>query len=41
MEIHEHGGDIFAYDNIRYDFSVNINLLGMPEAIRETLCRHG
>jgi threonine-phosphate decarboxylase len=40
MEIHEHGGDIFAYDNIRYDFSVNINPLGMPEAIRETLCRH-
>lgn len=40
MDIYEHGGDIFAYDRIKYDFSVNINPLGMPEAVREAVCGH-
>lgn len=36
----EHGGDIFAYENIRYDFSVNINPLGMPEEVKRAVCEH-
>lgn len=31
--LHEHGGDIYSYENIR-DFSANINFRGMPETVR-------
>ena len=31
--IHEHGGDIYG-QNILYDFSANLNPLGMPESVR-------
>lgn len=31
-----HGGDIYR-NNVRYDFSVNVNPAGMPEGVREAL----
>lgn len=31
--LHEHGGDIYSYKNVR-DFSANINFRGMPETVR-------
>ncbi|NLO49226.1 MAG: aminotransferase class I/II-fold pyridoxal phosphate-dependent enzyme [Clostridiales bacterium] len=40
MDSHGHGGDIFAYENIRYDFSVNINPLGMPESVKRAVAAH-
>lgn len=33
MKYDAHGGNTFAYDNIRLDFSVNLNPLGMPREI--------
>ena len=30
----EHGGNIFEYD-IAYDFSANLNPLGMPESVKK------
>lgn len=37
MEKYVHGGNI--YDNkIKYDFSANINPLGMPESVKDRLC---
>lgn len=32
----EHGGDIFSYE-IKYDFSVNLNPLGMPEGVKRAV----
>lgn len=34
---YEHGGDIYGNAEIRLDFSVNVNPLGMPEAARRAL----
>lgn len=33
-----HGGDIYR-NQVKIDFSVNINPLGMPEAVRQELLR--
>ena len=32
-----HGGEIYGEKTIQYDFSVNINPLGMPEEVRREL----
>lgn len=37
---YEHGGDIYADTRIRLDFSININPLGMPEAVRAAVVSH-
>ncbi len=34
---YEHGGDVYANRNIRLDFSININPLGMPDAARRAI----
>lgn len=34
---YEHGGDIYTNAEIRLDFSINVNPLGMPEAARRAL----
>lgn len=34
-----HGGDVYSH-KINYDFSANINPLGMPENVRKTICEH-
>lgn len=31
---YRHGGDVYRNRNIKYDFSININPLGMPEFVR-------
>lgn len=36
MKQYEHGGDIYGRD-ILYDFSANLNPLGMPQGVREAL----
>ena len=39
-ETHEfgpHGGNIYAYDGVKLDFSVNLNPLGMPEEILQAV----
>lgn len=36
MKKYEHGGNIYS-DNIKYDFSANINPLGMPESVKKIL----
>ncbi len=33
MSLDPHGGNIYAYDGVKLDFSVNLNPLGMPEEI--------
>ncbi|MDY2959229.1 MAG: aminotransferase class I/II-fold pyridoxal phosphate-dependent enzyme [Hornefia sp.] len=33
----EHGGNIYKYENKMYDFSANLNPLGMPEGIKKTI----
>lgn len=35
MISYRHGGDVYRNQNIKYDFSININPLGMPEFVRE------
>ena len=37
MERYEHGGDIYGNPGVTLDFSVNINPLGLPDAVREAL----
>ncbi len=37
MQRYEHGGDIYGNAEIRLDFSVNTNPLGMPEAAKRAL----
>ncbi len=39
MERYEHGGDVFSR-KVELDFSVNVNPLGMPLAVREALIAH-
>lgn len=34
---HTHGGNIYDFDTITYDFSANVNPLGMPEAAKEKI----
>lgn len=34
---YEHGGDVYSHENIKLDFSVNLNPLGMPRAVREAI----
>lgn len=38
MPSFDHGGDIFAREGIRLDFSVNISPLGLPEGVKAALC---
>lgn len=40
MQRYEHGGDIYAHEAVRLDFSVNINPLGMPVPVREAIAQH-
>ncbi|MEA4849684.1 MAG: aminotransferase class I/II-fold pyridoxal phosphate-dependent enzyme [Clostridiaceae bacterium] len=40
MERYEHGGDTYMHGEVRLDFSVNINPLGMPEQVREAIATH-
>ncbi len=37
---YEHGGDIYQTTNIRLDFSVNINPLGMPSIVKRVLAEN-
>ena len=37
MRPYEHGGDIYGDREIRLDFSVNTNPLGMPEAVSQAI----
>jgi threonine-phosphate decarboxylase len=39
LQYFEHGGNPSIHPGIRYDFSQNINPLGMPEPVREAVCR--
>ena len=34
MMEYRHGGDVYRNGNIRYDYSININPLGMPDFIK-------
>ena len=38
MKKYEHGGNIYS-GNIKYDFSANINPLGMPENVKKILMK--
>ena len=40
MEQYEHGGDIYGNPQVRLDFSVNTNPLGMPPGARAALIAH-
>jgi len=37
MQRFEHGGDIYGNPGVKLDFSVSLNPLGLPDAVRETL----
>jgi len=39
LQYFEHGGNPSGHPGIRYDFSQNVNPLGMPEPVREAVCR--
>lgn len=39
MLCYEHGGDVFDKD-VRLDFSVNLNPLGMPDAVKKAVASH-
>ena len=41
MSLDPHGGNIYAYDGVKLDFSVNLNPLGMPEEILQAVRDHG
>ncbi len=36
MKTYKHGGDVYSYD-VDFDFSANINPLGMPESVRRAV----
>ena len=35
-----HGGNIYKYDHKDYDFSANLNPLGMPEEVKTAIAEH-
>jgi threonine-phosphate decarboxylase len=37
LQRYEHGGDIYSHENVRLDYSVNLNPLGMPPGVREAI----
>lgn len=37
MQLEIHGGDVYAHGGVELDFSVNLNPLGMPEAVRRAV----
>ena len=39
MMEYRHGGDVYRNEKIRYDYSININPLGMPDFIRDAAIR--
>ncbi len=40
MRQYEHGGDIYGNPNVKLDFSVNTNPLGLPDKVRQALISH-
>lgn len=40
MKKEKHGGNIYNFDRKMYDFSANLNPLGMPEEIRKAVADH-
>lgn len=40
MQRYEHGGDVFAHEAVRLDFSVNLNPMGMPAEIKKAIVSH-
>lgn len=40
MSLDPHGGNVYAYDGVRLDFSVNLNPLGMPEELLRAVRDH-
>ena len=40
MKIEKHGGNIYKYDHKMYDFSANLNPLGMPEVVKQAVIDH-
>jgi len=38
LQYFEHGGNLTLHKGIKYDFSQNINPLGMPGAVRDAVC---
>lgn len=40
MNLYEHGGDIYGNPGVKLDFSVNVNPLGLPDAVRQALIYH-
>ena len=41
MSLDPHGGNIYAYDGVKLDFSVTLNPLGMPDEILRAVRDHG
>ena len=37
---YEHGGDIYKNEGVKLDYSVNLNPLGMPEAVKQALAQN-
>lgn len=40
MQRYDHGGDTYTQGDVRLDFSISINPLGMPEPVREAIVTH-
>jgi len=40
LRAYEHGGDIYGNDEIRLDFSVNLNPFGMPQAVKAAIAEN-
>ena len=41
MNLDPHGGNVYVYEGVRLDFSVNLNPLGMPEEVLQAVRDHG
>ena len=37
MNLDPHGGNVYVYEGVRLDFSVNLNPLGMPEEVLQAV----
>ncbi len=37
MQRYEHGGDVYSFDHIRLDYSVNLNPFGMPHEVKDAI----